>query len=57
MGYDPSVSNIKDEFPIESARKLDDMKDIDCIIVAVAHEAFSKITLDTTKNLRSIIQY
>lgn len=27
------------------------MKDIACIIVAVAHEGFSKITLDTTKKL------
>lgn len=53
LGYGPLVDNIKDEFAIENVDSLEDIRDIDCIIVAVAHEAFSKITLDTIKKLTS----
>lgn len=52
LGYDPQLNNIEEEFEIKAVLDLKEVSKIDCIIVAVAHDAFQEITLD---KLRSIM--
>jgi len=52
LGYDPQLDNIEEEFKIEAVLDFEEAPKVDCIIVAVAHDAFQKITLD---KLRSIM--
>jgi len=52
-GYDPIVDDIKGELTIESVPNLENLKDVDCTIVAVAHEVFAEITLDKIKRFMS----
>ncbi len=44
-GYDPLIDNIEHEFGIKSLSNITDAQDFDCIILAVAHESFRRITL------------
>ena len=52
LGYDPQLDNIEEEFKIEAVLDFEEAPKVDCIIVAVAHDDFQKITLD---KLRSIM--
>ena len=46
FGYDPLLNNIEQEFDIRALSTLKNISGIDCVILAVAHEAFTEITLD-----------
>jgi len=52
LGYDPQLDNIEEEFKIEAVLDFEEVPKVDCIIAAVAHDAFQEITLD---KLRSIM--
>jgi len=52
LGYDPQLDNIEEEFKIEAVLDFEESPKVDCIIAAVAHDAFQEITLD---KLRSIM--
>jgi UDP-N-acetyl-D-galactosamine dehydrogenase len=57
-GYDPLLSDIEQEFGIRPypmspiTRRSSPITPLDCVILAVAHDAFKDVTLD---NLRSIM--
>ena len=51
FGYDPLLSNIRDEFGIKGVSNFEEVPKVDGIIVAVAHEAFKEITLDKLKGV------
>ncbi|MFA4835676.1 MAG: nucleotide sugar dehydrogenase [Dehalococcoidia bacterium] len=46
LGYDPLLDNIEGEFGIKPVKNLEQIKKVDGIIIAVAHDAFRNITLD-----------
>jgi UDP-N-acetyl-D-galactosamine dehydrogenase len=46
IGYDPLINNIESDFGIRAVYDLEDAKDIDGVIVTVAHNAFQGIGLD-----------
>ncbi len=53
-GYDPLISNIEqefNEFGIKIASSLQDIPGMDCVILAVGHDAFKKITLSKLKSI------
>jgi UDP-N-acetyl-D-galactosamine dehydrogenase len=50
-GYDPLVEDIKAEFGIEAIADIKNASNIDCIILAVAHDAFKEITLRELKEI------
>jgi UDPglucose 6-dehydrogenase/UDP-N-acetyl-D-galactosamine dehydrogenase len=50
-GYDPLLDNIEQEFGIKALSSLENISGIDCVILAVAHEAFVEITLDGLKSI------
>ncbi len=50
-GYDPLLHNIEQEFGIRALASLGNISGIDCIILAVAHDAFKGITLDELKGI------
>ena len=56
-GYDPLLSDIKDEFGIEPypmsliTHPPSRITPVDCIILAVAHDTFKNITLDALKSI------
>jgi UDPglucose 6-dehydrogenase/UDP-N-acetyl-D-galactosamine dehydrogenase len=52
-GYDPLLSNIETDFGIPAVYDLEDAKDIDCVIVTVAHSAFREIGLDGFRKIMS----
>ena len=52
-GYDPLLDDIEAQFGIKYVSKLERIKNIDCIILSVAHDAFKKITSDTLRKLMS----
>jgi UDPglucose 6-dehydrogenase/UDP-N-acetyl-D-galactosamine dehydrogenase len=54
FGYDPLLNDVEGEFGIKSSSNPEDISGIDCIILAVAHEAFKEITLD---RLRGIMNF
>lgn len=45
LGYDPLLTNIKNEFGIKALSTLEGISGIDCMILAVGHDAFKRITL------------
>ena len=49
IGYDPLLNDIEAEFGIRSISKLEQAKGADCIILAVVHDEFKKLTLDRLK--------
>ena len=51
LGYDPLLNNIEVEFGIEALSTLEDISDIDCVILAVAHDNFEEISLKKLKNI------
>ena len=51
FGYDPLLDDIETEFGVKTVSSLDDISNIDCVILAVAHEAFKGIKLDNLKGL------
>lgn len=51
FGYDPLLDNIENEFGIKAIADLEQAKDIDCLILAVVHDDFRKLTLDKLKRL------
>ena len=51
LGYDPLLGDIEGEFGIKTSSNLDNVSGIDCVILAVAHDAFKEITLDRLKGL------
>ncbi len=51
LGYDPLLNNIEQEFGIKAIADLGGAKDIDCLILAVVHNNFRKLTLDRLKGL------
>jgi len=51
FGYDPLVDDIKDEFGIEVIDDIKNAKNIDCVILTVAHDVFREITLDELKKI------
>lgn len=48
-GYDPLLDNIEGEFDIEAVSNLENLREIDCIVVTIAHTIFSDINLDKLK--------
>lgn len=50
-GYDPLVDDVKDEFGIEVIDDIKNVRNIDCLILTVAHDVFREITLDTLKKI------
>ena len=51
FGYDPLVDDVKNEFGIEVIDDIKNAKDIDCVILTVAHDVFREITLDVLKKI------
>ena len=51
VGYDPLLDDIEGEFGIESAPDLESLREIDCVIITVAHCAFRNIKADTLKGI------
>ncbi|MFC2059682.1 nucleotide sugar dehydrogenase [Chloroflexota bacterium] len=50
-GYDPLVDDIEDEFGIQVVSNLEEVTKIDGVILAVAHKAFKKVTVDKLKDI------
>ena len=51
FGYDPLMDDVKDEFGIEVIDDVKNAKNIDCIILTVAHDVFKGITLNKLKGI------
>ena len=51
FGYDPLVDDFKDEFGIEVIDDVKNAKNIDCVILTVAHDVFREFTLDELKKI------
>lgn len=51
LGYDPLLKSIAREFGVKALSSLKDVSGIDGIILAVAHDAFKKITLDKLRKI------
>ena len=51
FGYDPLLDNIENEFGIKAIADLEQAKDVDCLILAVVHNDFRKLTLDKLKGI------
>ena len=51
FGYDPLVDDIKGEFGIEVVDDIKNAKNIDCVILTVAHDVFREITMDELKKI------
>lgn len=49
-GYDPLVDGIEREFGISAIEDIESLQGVDCVILAVAHKAFERITLDKLKD-------
>jgi UDP-N-acetyl-D-galactosamine dehydrogenase len=49
-GYDPLLDGIEREFGIRDVQDIESLQGIDCVILAVAHKAFERITLDKLKD-------
>jgi UDP-N-acetyl-D-galactosamine dehydrogenase len=51
-GYDPMLDDIEQKFGIKALSSLENISGIDCVILAVAHDAFKEIiTLDKLKDI------
>jgi len=53
FGYDPLLDDIEEEFGIEVAPSLGEIPKVDVIILAVAHKAFQKFTVDKLRGIMS----
>ena len=51
FGYDPLVDDVKNEFGIEVIDDIKNVKNIDCVILTVAHDVSREITLDELKKI------
>ncbi len=51
LGYDPLLNDIEGEFGIKAIKNTEETKDIDCIILTVAHDAFKQLTLHQLKQI------
>ncbi len=51
IGYDPLLTNIESDFGIQAVYDLQNAKDIDCVILTVAHNTFQGIGLDGFKKI------
>ncbi len=51
LGYDPLLNNIEDEFVIEAIRNLGQAKNIDCLLLAIIHDAFKNLTLEKLRDI------
>ena len=51
FGYDPLVDDVKNEFGIEVIDDVKNARNIDCVILTVAHDVFREITLDELKKI------
>jgi len=51
IGYEPFLDSIKDEFGIKTVSDLVKIPKVDGVILAVAHKAFQKVTLDKLKSI------
>lgn len=51
VGYDPLVDDIEAQFGIEAASSLESISSVDCVILAVAHDAFRRITLNQLRTI------
>jgi len=49
-GYDPLLDGIEHEFGIRAVNDIESLKGIDCVILAVVHKAFEKVTLEMLKS-------
>ena len=49
FGYDPLVDDIEGNFGIRAVQDIEGVKDIDCVVMTVAHRVFGRITLDKLK--------
>jgi UDPglucose 6-dehydrogenase/UDP-N-acetyl-D-galactosamine dehydrogenase len=43
-GYDPMLEDIEKDFPVKAVSKLEDIRKLDAIIAAVAHDSFREIS-------------
>jgi len=53
FGYDPLLDGIEEEFGIEVAPGLGKVPKVDVVILAVAHKAFQKFTVDKLRGIMS----
>lgn len=51
LGYDPLLGNVEGEFGIRFVSDIDSIAQIDGVILTVAHDAFSEISLDRLRGL------
>jgi UDPglucose 6-dehydrogenase/UDP-N-acetyl-D-galactosamine dehydrogenase len=51
IGFDPLLDNIENDFGIKAVDDLKSTKDVDCVIICVAHAIFNKIGLDDLKKI------
>jgi UDPglucose 6-dehydrogenase/UDP-N-acetyl-D-galactosamine dehydrogenase len=51
LGYDPLLDNIEDEFGIKAVSNFEAIPKVDSVILAVAHKAFQRVTLDKLKGI------
>ena len=51
VGYDPLLDDIEGEFGIKAISSLESLREIDCVIITVAHSAFRNIKADTLKGI------
>ena len=51
LGYDPLLTDVEREFGIKAVPHLEGTPRVDCVILAVAHDAFREITLDKLKDV------
>jgi len=49
LGYDPLLEDIEAEFDVQAVTSLEQAPKIDCVLLAVAHGAFTGITLEELK--------
>jgi UDPglucose 6-dehydrogenase/UDP-N-acetyl-D-galactosamine dehydrogenase len=53
FGYDPLLDDTKTTFGIKVMNSLRESPKVDCIILAVAHDSFKKLTLNDLENIMS----
>lgn len=53
LGFDPLVSDLESQFNIGVVADLENVKDVDCIIMTVAHGVFKALTLEQLRQIAS----
>ncbi len=51
FGYDPLLNDFPNEYKLQLIHNLEDLPEIDCVIITVAHDNFLDITLNHLKQL------